>query len=551
VSVNAQSGNLLTNPGFEPPFTSVAGAPPREVAQGWTPWHVAATPDMSSSENIQPEYYPASDVTNGLGEPRIRSGSDAQQYFSFFATHVGGVYQTVSGVTPGAALRFSVYAYLWSSTFDEADESADDGGMVLQVGIDPTGGTDGESTDIIWSIAGQNYDTYTEYTVSAAAAAASVTVFVRSSVSFPVKNNVVYLDDAALMLDTGDVPTATTEAPTAVPVTTEAPTAVPATDEPTAVPTNVPLTDVPPSATLVPPTTAATATPITATVVPPTDVPPTATLIPPTATLIPSTATLIPSTATPIPSTATPIPSTATPIPASPTTASTPLPSPTLDRTQFPLQIIYQVATGDTVGMIAARYGTTIQAIIIANGLNENALIFAGQQLIIPVNTIPTITNTPTATATGATATNTPAPTATLFTGPVIIYVLQPGDTVSTIAQRFGTTVRAIAQANNILNLQLVFAGQRLIIPSRGVVQPPRPTATRTATARPASTATLRPAPTATVRPVTGGIVYRVQSGDNLYGIAVRFGVTVNALVQVNQIANPSRIFVGQLITIP
>jgi LysM repeat protein len=496
---------------------------------------------MSSSENIQPEYYPASDVTNGLGEPQIRSGSDAQQYFSFFATHVGGVYQTVSGVTPGAMLRFSVYAHLWSSTFDEATVSEEDGSMVLQVGIDPTGGTDGASASIVWSIAGQTYDAYAEYSVSAAAQAASVTVFVRSSVSFPVKNNVVYLDDAALVVEGG----ATEVPPTDVVATEVPPTDVVATEVP---PTDIPPTDV--VATDIPPTEVPT-------LVPPTDVPPTEvpTLVPPTdvvaTTVVP---TVVVATATQVQ----PTQVVATIIPTTPAPTNTLAPSPTLNRTQFPLQIIYQVSTGDTVGAIAARYGSTIQAIIIANGLNGNALIFPGQQLIIPLSRIPTATTTATATsvrptATLVPATRTPSATATMFTGQMILYIVQPGDALSTIALRFGTTVRAIAQANNILNLQLVFAGQRLNIPSRGVVQPPRPTATatRTATLRPASTATTPPRPTPTIPVVNGGIRYIVQPGDNLYLIAIRYRVTITALVQANQLANPNRIFVGQPLIIP
>lgn len=532
---SAQGNNLLTNPGFEAPFNTVAGSPPRQVAQGWTPWHVPTAAGMSASENVQPEYYPATDTNNGLGAPRVRSGSDAQQYFSFFATHVGGVYQTVSGLTAGDALTFSVYGYLWSSTFDDADSSEDDGGLFLQVGIDPTGGTDGESANIVWSQPAQTYDSYAQYMVSAVAQASSVTVWVRSSVSVPVKNNVVYLDDASLVV--GTAAPATSLPPTA--------TSVP----PTATATQVAATVVPPSETAVVPTVESEvtdeATAEVGTAVPSsTPVPPTATPEPPTATPIPPTAT--PSN-TPIPSntpTATLTPS-STPIPPTETSTFTPSPSPTLNRTQFPVQIIYTVRAGDFVGRIAQQFNSTIEAIIIANQLNENGLIFVGQQLIIPLAQLPTATLTPSITPTGVTATppaGTPRPPVT--TGPTILYIVQPGDSLSSIAVRFGTTVQAIAQANNILNFNLVAAGQRLNIPSRGVV----------ATASPRPTASMQPTATRTsapVPPVTGGILYRVQAGDNLFKIALRFGVTVNSLVQLNRIVNPSRIYVGQLITIP
>jgi LysM repeat protein len=548
VPLQAQSGNLLTNPGFEAPFVTAAGAPPREVAQGWTPWHVPTSEGMSASENVQPEYYPASDTVNGLGVPRILSGDDAQQYFSFFATHVGGVYQTVSGISVSDPLRFSVQAYLWSSTFDDPDLSEEDGGVVLQVGIDPTGGTDGTSASIVWSEATQNYDTYAEYTVTTDALATTVTVFVRSTVSFPVRNNVIYLDDASLVIVRGG-----NETPDA--------TVVPSTASNTAVPATVTNTSAPASATntTVPPTNATTQPTVegaTNTAAPPTatntNVPPTATntSVPPTAT---NTPTNTPSSTPTATNTVTPSNTpTNTPIPPTATNTFTPSPSPTLNRTQFPNQIVYTVATGDTVALIARRYGSSVQAIVIVNQLNEDALIFVGQQLIIPVNVIPTSTFTPSITPTGGTPTPIP-PTAsftpippTPYRGPIIVYIVQPGDSISTIAVRFGTTVEEISRLNNILNPNLLFVGQRLNVPSRGVVAPP-PSPTVAPPTRPAATPTRTP----TVQPVTGGIVYRVQYGDSLYSIAVRFGVSLSNLIRLNRIANPSRIFVGQTIIIP
>ncbi|MCA9908960.1 MAG: hypothetical protein KC519_09970, partial [Anaerolineae bacterium] len=181
--------NLLQNPGFEPPFVNVGGNALVQVAQGWTPWHVPQGSGDTSSQNLEPEYYPSSDVSNGLGVPRIRSGTDAQQYFTFFGTHTGGVFQRVTGVTPGTELRFGVFAYVWSSSFDDPDVSEEDGGVLLQVGIDPAGGTDGQSASIIWSSAVPLYDAFNEYVVTATASGSAVSVWVRSIVSFPVRNN--------------------------------------------------------------------------------------------------------------------------------------------------------------------------------------------------------------------------------------------------------------------------------------------------------------------------------------------------------------------------
>ncbi|MHB8625231.1 MAG: LysM peptidoglycan-binding domain-containing protein [Aggregatilineales bacterium] len=116
-------------------------------------------------------------------------------------------------------------------------------------------------------------------------------------------------------------------------------------------------------------------------------------------------------------------------------------------------------------------------------------------------------------------------------------YVVQPGDTLFRIALRYNVTVAQIAALNGIANPNLIFAGQTLQIPTGGPV----------VTATP-------PPPGVTVTPPPGGggtTTYVVQSGDTLFRIASRFGVTVAAIVQANGIVNPNLIFVGQVLTIP
>ncbi len=108
------------------------------------------------------------------------------------------------------------------------------------------------------------------------------------------------------------------------------------------------------------------------------------------------------------------------------------------------------------------------------------------------------------------------------------VYVVRAGDTLGSIAARFGVSVSAIARANNIANPNRIYVGQRLVIPGVGGA-PPAPA----------------PAPA----PVTGG-VYIVQPGDTLARIAARFGTTVGALVALNNLSNPDRIWVGQRLRI-
>lgn len=189
--IRAQTGNLLTNPGFES-FITLAGA--QQLAQGWTPWFI--TGDDVPTYQLPPLYSAAGSAAN-----RIRDGINAQAIYSSFSTHEGGLFQQVSGISPGAKVRFSVYAYVWSSTFSDIRTSEEAGDVTIEVGIDPTGGTDSSSADIVWSAPIERYDSYNHYEVSAVSTNSTITVFIRSKVGFPVANSYIYLDDALLFIE--------------------------------------------------------------------------------------------------------------------------------------------------------------------------------------------------------------------------------------------------------------------------------------------------------------------------------------------------------------
>lgn len=115
-------------------------------------------------------------------------------------------------------------------------------------------------------------------------------------------------------------------------------------------------------------------------------------------------------------------------------------------------------------------------------------------------------------------------------------YIVAPGDTIYGIARRFGIAVSSLLSANPLANPNLIHTGQILRVPNGGQETAPPPAAP---TPPPESTAP------------ENGRFYTVVSGDTLYQIARRFSVTLNALVQANQISNPSRIYPGMQLTIP
>lgn len=209
--------NLLANGSFEGAYVPyVMDAPGHPDCQTWDPdapnqfcervkaapdWHPwwRDAPRSESWMNIQPEYVPSLPHES---PPRVRSGEKSQHYFSFWTTHDAGLYQQVDAV-PGGSYCFSVYGHAWSSRKTlpgYISDPTDHGFLRQQVGIDPTGGTDWQSPDIVWSDARMQYDEFGEFVIETTAQADQITVFLRSAASVPVKHNDVYWDDALLTI---------------------------------------------------------------------------------------------------------------------------------------------------------------------------------------------------------------------------------------------------------------------------------------------------------------------------------------------------------------
>jgi len=131
---------------------------------------------------------------------------------------------------------------------------------------------------------------------------------------------------------------------------------------------------------------------------------------------------------------------TETPLPPSPTPTAAPVETPTALPTATPGVMVHTVSFGETLFSIAQAYGVTVEAIAAANGLTYPYLIYVGQELVIPE-----------------------VGEATPVAGQV--YVVQYGDTLFSIAQAYGTTVEALAEANGLTHPYIIYVGQQLVIP--------------------------------------------------------------------------------------
>lgn len=226
----------------------------------------------------------------------------------------------------------------------------------------------------------------------------------------------------------------------------------------------------------------------------------------------------------------------------------------------------HTVTRGETLAQIARRYGTSVSALAQANGITDPNRIYAGQRLEV-----------------GGAAAGPAAPSAGAT------HTVVRGDTLGTIARRAGTSVAALVSLNRLTNPNLIRVGQVLQLPAGGAA-PPAPSAGARPPAGGATTHVVRRGDTLggiaarygipqqqiiDANGLTGGIVYlgqqlrlvpvagttpaprstggthTVRAGETLSSIARRYGTTTRAIQDANGISDPNRIVVGRTLKIP
>lgn len=156
----------------------------------------------------------------------------------------------------------------------------------------------------------------------------------------------------------------------------------------------------------------------------------------------------------------------------------------------------YIAQPGDTLYTIAQRFNTSAEAIMAANNRLNSYLIYPGQLLEIPEE--------PESEQLG------------------YYYIVQPGDSLYRIAQRFNIPLKELIRVNQIPPPYTIYPGQRIFLPG---VEPPKPP--------------------------PEGQVYIVQPGDTLYSIAEKFNLPLDSIIRLNNIPRPDLIYPGQRLILP
>jgi len=196
---------------------------------------------------------------------------------------------------------------------------------------------------------------------------------------------------------------------------------------------------------------------------------------------------------------------------------------------------------GSPASVVVDGAGTATRAGITPMPLDMKAVAAPTAMQLVPTPA-PTATLGPTETSTPTWTSNptdtsvptiTPEPSTSTPEGAShpITHVVQQGETLPRIAEQYGIPWLDVARANDIGSPYWVVVGQRLVIP------------------RTATPAALSPEES-TVTP-SGERTHIVQQGENLFRIALKYGMSWEAIAQANAISNPADIYVGQKLVIP
>ena len=255
---------------------------------------------------------------------------------------------------------------------------------------------------------------------------------------------------------------------------------------------------------------------------------------------------------------------------------------PVVSQTTRPLT--YRVKSGDTVTQIAKRFGLSITAIAKLNNLGPKSLIRVGQVIklvgntppeveaesyrVRPGDTLSGIASRHQLTLSELTSINRISSSTLIYPGQVLrvakvipssqppvgapdTYVVATGDSLDSVAEKFGITLGALREYNDLARASIIYVGQVLNLkPPVGQVKAPKPP-------KPASSASTLSDEISSLDPMrpTGACsihgFHTVLSGETISRIAAVYGVSTQSVLSANSLSWSSTIYVGQRLTIP
>ncbi len=176
---------------------------------------------------------------------------------------------------------------------------------------------------------------------------------------------------------------------------------------------------------------------------------------------------------------------------------------------------VHIVQPGETLSQIANQYGTSVSELLQLNSLDDANFVWYGQRLLVDSVGI------------GAGVPQ--------VAGNSEVYVVQGGDSLTRIAERFGLDVRELARFNGISPLRWLYRGQVLRLPGSPASVP-------------IASASVTDSGAADFE---DGQRYTVRPGDSLARLARRHGISLSQLMSMNGLSSANWLYVGQVLLVP
>lgn len=212
----------------------------------------------------------------------------------------------------------------------------------------------------------------------------------------------------------------------------------------------------------------------------------------------------------------------------------------------------YTVKSGDSVWLIANKYGISMNQLIQWNNIKNN-FIYPGQKLIVSksatgsANTGNTGSNSSANNSGSSSANNNTSSNTNASSTSSSYYTVKSGDSVWLIANKYGISMNQLIQWNGIKN-NLIHPGQKLVVGKTGSSSSTNNSSSSTGSSSSSNTGTSNNTSTnnnASSNTNTSGKYYTVKSGDSVWLVAHNNGITMNQLIQWNNIKN-NFIYPGQ-----
>jgi len=183
--------------------------------------------------------------------------------------------------------------------------------------------------------------------------------------------------------------------------------------------------------------------------------------------------------------------------------------------------ITYKVTKGDTLWSISKQYNISLELILALNNIKDKDTLSIGQIIKIPQDSLPAVD--------------------------YIMYIVKKGDTLWSIAQKYNLSVDLILATNNIANSELISIGQEMKIPSHKNAVAETNIVNQAIIDKKNNNINNNISQPKRAEPV----VYTVKAGDNLWNISRKYGVSVEVIIDVNNLKDKDLLSLGQKLEIP